>query len=373
MVRLLIVGLPFFPHKYDYVVDSYKKIGVDVKVLLNNDFDASLSEKEFIYFAGWNKFKRIYSYFLMLKKFKPSYLDCYDYSVFSLFYLLTAKLLKINTRYWLIGWELVGDTQNTNSKSIKSKLIIKTKMYLSRLCLRVADTIYAKEHHHLETIKEINKNLLEKVINVYNCVPVENHFRSINDLNNKIDFLYANAVIEKRNVIELLESFSELKEKKYTFKAFLYGFNSISNEVYSTRGVDYSSKAMDIYNQLNIADCVEVFGFSKNIKEVMLNSKFFILPADIILANYALLESMAVGVVPIVYAGDGHDVIVKNGCNGFVAYSLDELSLVLEKALQLTDKEYLRMSHAAQETIIKNFSLETWQEKLKLNINMEKK
>src|SRR5690554_4027093 len=103
MAKLLIVGLPFFPHKYDYVVDSYKEIGVDVRVLLNSDFDASLSGKGFIDFAGRNKFKRMGSYLSKVKNFKPDYLDCYDYSVLSLFYILAAKVLRINTRYWLIG------------------------------------------------------------------------------------------------------------------------------------------------------------------------------------------------------------------------------------------------------------------------------
>lgn len=368
MKKLLIVGLPFFPHKYQYVLSSYQDIGVDVKVLLNCEFkdnDSVLSTQ--FYYAGTSKFKRLYNYLKVIFKFKPKNIDCYDYSIFSIFYILIARIFGINVRFWLIGGELVGDKQDSNSDSFFLNCVINTKMYLSRICLRFANIIYAKEHHHISTIKKINPKLLKKVEQIYNCVPVSaNKPKPIK--NRKKDFLYANAVIEKRNVISLIQSLSVLKDNNIFFSAAIYGFSSISNDVYAPRGMLYSGKALDLHNKLKLNDYVKVYGFVNNIKEIMTDYKFFVLPAEVILANYALLEAMSLGLVPIIYPGNGYEVIVEDGVNGIVAEDYD-LVKAMKRALALSHDEYTKLSDAAYSKIKKDFSLDLWQEQLAKYIN----
>ena len=120
---------------------------------------------------------------------------------------------------------------------------------------------------------------------------------------------------------------------------------------------------MELYKQLKLNDCIEVHGFVKNIKDIMKDYKFFILPADIILANYALLEAMSFGLVPIIYPGDGYEVIVEDGVNGIVATDFD-LTKAMIRALSLTDTEYMNMSDAAYRKIKTDFSLDLWKQKL---------
>lgn len=361
MKKLLIVGLPFFPHKYQYVIGSYENIGIEVKVLLNCEFednDSILSEK-FCY-AGRNKFKRLYNYLKVLFEFKPKNIDCYDYSILSIFYILIARTFGVNVRFWLIGGELIGDKQDSNNDSFVLNCIINAKMYLSRICLRFANVIYAKEHHHISTIKKINPKLLKKVEQIYNCVPVPEKNSSIKKKN---DFIYANAVIEKRNVISLIQSFSDLRDNHISFSAAIYGFSSISNDVYAPRGMYYSEKALNLYNKLKLNDHVKVYGFVNNIKELMTDYKFFVLPAEVILANYALLEAMSLGLVPIIYPGNGYEVIVEDGVNGIVAKDYDLVN-AMKRALALSQDEYTELSDAAYSKIKKDFSLDLWQEKL---------
>tara|TARA_R100001509_G_scaffold58087_2_gene31980 strand:+ start:5171 stop:6286 length:1116 start_codon:yes stop_codon:yes gene_type:complete len=368
--KLLIVGLPFFPHKYQYLVDSYLDIGIDVRVLLNSDFDSEYKEnsEKFITYAGKSKLKRMVNYISIVSRFKPKNIDCYDYSILSIFYIFVAKLLGIRTRYWLIGWELVGDYQNTNQSILFNNAIVFFKKHLSRLCLYLSDVVYAKEHHHIKSIESINRKLLRKTILIYNCVPVEKHNpRFLERLSNKRDFLYANAVIAKRNVIDLLKDFEQLKEKGINFTSSIYGFNSIENNAYSKRGEHYSRKALEYYYKAHLEDMVDVHGFVRNIKEVMVKYKFFLLPADIVLANYALLEAMSIGLVPIVYPGDGYEEIVQDGVNGIVAKNRDMLT-ALERALKLSDDEYTMFSNNAHKTIRNKFSIELWKEKLAKNI-----
>ena len=361
MSKLLIVGLPFFPHKYQYQVSSYESIGLDVRVLLNSDINQE-NENKIFYYAGTNKFKRIYTYLKVLKDFSPNNIDCYDYSIFSILYIIIARLLGINVRFWLIGWELVGDTQNTNGNSFLTKFIIEFKKKLSRICLRFSNVIYAKEHHHLKTIESINPKLLKKVEKIYNCVPVSDEKPNF-EITSKKDFLYANAVIEKRNVTSLIKSLAELRDSHIQFSATIYGFNSISNDVYAPRGTPYSEKALEFYRELKLEDKVQVFGFVGNIKEVMREYRFFVLPADVILANYALLEAMSFGLVPIIYPGDGYEVMIEDGVNGIVAKDFN-LTNALQRALLLSDTEYEKMSDAAYSKIKNDFSLDLWKEKL---------
>lgn len=368
MKKLLVVGLPFFPHKYQYLLDSYKDIDVEVKVLLNTDQNnqKDITDEVFIY-AGTNKIKRIFCYLKLLYKFQPKNIDCYDYSILSIFYILIARFFGINVRFWLIGGELIGDKQDSNNNSFFSNLIINVKMYLSRICLRFTNTIYAKEHHHIKTIEMINPKLLSKVEKIYNCVPVLNTNLMLENKHRK-DFLYANAVIEKRNVIPLIKAFANLRDKKESFTASIYGFNSISNDVYAPRGTPYSEEAFKLYESLNLSDYVQAYGFVKNIKDIMKGYKFFILPADVILANYALLEAMSFGLVPIVYPGDGYEVIVEDGKNGIVVKNFD-LTKAMNFALSLSEEEYLALSNAAYNKIKNDFSLDLWKEKLSKNLN----
>ncbi|MBF6861634.1 glycosyltransferase family 1 protein, partial [Acinetobacter baumannii] len=146
---------------------------------------------------------------------------------------------RINVRFWLIGGELIGDKSNAHKNSFFFNIFVNIKKNMSRACLSVANTIYAKEQHHIKTIKEIKQKLLDKVEKIYNCVSVLKCKANFSNKSKK-DFLYANAVIETRNVISLIQSFANLRDKNISFKASIYGFNSISNDVYTPRGTPYS-------------------------------------------------------------------------------------------------------------------------------------
>lgn len=370
MKSVLILGLPFYTAKYKYVVSAYQSANVKVRILLNSasESQSGSDTEKVIKYSSSNTFVRLYYMLKELVIFRPRNVDIYDYSILSIVYVIISKVFGKNVRFWLIGWELVGDTQNLNNNSTILLNIIKLKKNLTWLSLQLVDEIYAKENHHVELIKKKRPKLLNKVTQLINGVPIS-EYSAPNYLVNKKDFLFANAVIPKRNVKELLDAFNSLHKKNYAFKAEIIGFNSISNEVYSTRGASYSKELLEYYNLLNLHEVVQVNGFKKNLSEIMNDFKFFVLPADIILANYALLEAMALGLVPIVYAGDGYDLIVRHGENGFVANNLSsDLEEVLKSALAMNNKTYERMSLAAYETIKKSFSLEIWTGKLVNNL-----
>ena len=360
MKKLLVVGLPFFAKKYSYMVDTYLSIGVHPKLLINSDY-TNYSKELDIEFSSKNTLKRMCKHLSIILKYKPSYIDCYDYSILTIYYLSIAKVLGVETRLWLIGGELKGDTTHFNKKSLFLCLFTDLKKKLTVQSLNLSDKILVKELHHLLSIENINEKLLEKVVFIHNAVPTNksyNHSRQTEK-----DFIYANAVIETHNVNDLISVFCDLKEAGVVFSASIYGFNSISNEVYLPRGTLYSDTVLQNYNKSNIKDTVTVHGFVKNIESIMLQHRFFVLPANVIFANYALLEAMALGLVPIIYPGDGYEKIVTDGVNGIVATDYD-LQSALERALSLSEAEYQTMSEQAYLKIKSEFSIAQWAKKL---------
>lgn len=361
--KILIVGLPFFAKKYQYLVESYSELGFQARVLINSNDNVAPEFKLVDYqLAGENTLLRMFRYLSCIFRFKPKYIDCYDYSILTLYYVLIAKVFNIKSRVWLIGGELTGDRTHVNNRSVIRSLFIRLKCSLTKLSLIFCDTIIAKENHHIEEIKSINVKLLDYTHNLHNCVPVRDELQT-RDTSELSDFIYANAVIESRNVKSLIRAFSKLSIDKNYYSASIYGFNSISNEVYALRAAGYSKEALDLYHSFCLEGSVNIFGFVSDIKENYCRFKFFILPANVILANYSLLEAMAEGVVPIVFPGDGYEKIVTDGVNGIVAFDFDMYS-ALKRALALSQEDYNCMSKAAYIKVKSEYSLSSWSSKL---------
>jgi len=94
-------------------------------------------------------------------------------------------------------------------------------------------------------------------------------------------------------------------------------------------------------------------------------ARWFVLPSDIVFGNFALLEAMSHGAVPIVSDVEGTDQIVRDGVEGFVAeHSPEGLHRTLERALALDEPSWQTMSDAARQTIVQRFSIDAWGERL---------
>ncbi|HAS6938349.1 TPA: glycosyltransferase [Vibrio vulnificus] len=364
--NITILGLPFMALKYKYLIDTYISLGMHVTVLLNDDqVDKDWLNDYNIKICGRSKIKRAFCFFKHMTNDKPNYVDVYDYSILTLFYLLICRLFNVKSRLWLIGGELKYDFSHLNEKSKLKKGITIAKVWLTKLSLFVSDNILIKEKHHAESINKISPSLLKKATLLHNCVPV-NGYPLKGGYSNKSDFIYANAVIESRNVHNLVTSLKKLEVSGYEFTCSIYGFNCISNDVYAQRGVGYSEYVFNLAKSINLTKNVSMHGFVKDIKEKYLNFRFFILPGDVIFANYALLEAMSVGLVPIVYPGNGYEDIVVDGHNGLVVQNFD-LVQTLIRAIEMDDDEYSRLSLNSFKKIKEKYSLEKWKEELALS------
>jgi glycosyltransferase involved in cell wall biosynthesis len=92
---------------------------------------------------------------------------------------------------------------------------------------------------------------------------------------------------------------------------------------------------------------------------------FFVLPADVVFGNFALLEAMAAGVVPVVFAADGVPQLVEHGVNGYVLDpGGDSLYAGLKIALDTAASDWQVMSRRAHETVQTKHSVENWAREL---------
>lgn len=93
-------------------------------------------------------------------------------------------------------------------------------------------------------------------------------------------------------------------------------------------------------------------------------SKIFVFPAEIVFCNYALLESMSYGCVPVVADGEGADMIVDRNVNGMICSR--DIELFKESILQCLDRQcWGSLSAKAVETIQKRFSIDEWYDKIR--------
>lgn len=110
---------------------------------------------------------------------------------------------------------------------------------------------------------------------------------------------------------------------------------------------------------------VELKGFVSNPHTYHGQAKIFVLPADIVYANYSLLESMSHGAVPIVADGEGASKIVNHGKNGLIIPKDPVLwSQAIESLLGDPDR-CSEMSRNAQRTVLHDFSISAWVSKIK--------
>lgn len=118
------------------------------------------------------------------------------------------------------------------------------------------------------------------------------------------------------------------------------------------------------YATLHARDGVELLPFQPP-SEYFLRSRFFVLPADIVYLNFALLEAMAHGVVPIVSDVKGAREIIVDGESGLIApHSRQGLLKTMIRARSMSADEYQSLSANARRRVIEKFSIERWADEL---------
>ena len=294
--------------------------------------------------------------------FRPHYMDLYDYSVFSLPLLLVAKMLRVHVTLFSIGSELYRRELSLNrTQKTYARLYRKVKYYLTLSCAFLADTIVVKELHQLDRIKQLYLINQNKVILRPNAVPHSSFWVNTN-ASKEYDFAYVNAVISGRNVHHFVNAHKALSKNgggRHVIRSMVAGFYSLSSELsHVTRDLEAEKMVLSLIGN---DDTIDVYPFVSDTREILSNTMFFVFPADYVFLNYALLEAMASGAVPIVYSAPGSDKVVFHRKNGFIVKKGEaELIGAMDFALRMSPESYERMSRAAVATVKTHFSIDNW-------------
>lgn len=278
-------------------------------------------------------FSRIRQVFTFLKANKNSihHLEIYPGGRFSFIYILLANFFSLKCicveRGDLVYFKKGG-----------YNIFTRFSMWL---CYRYADFVWYREPYMASLLDEIGA---KKTFFIHNAVPINTEIPETNLNLKSIDFLWANRLTPERRS----EWFVDILSKEH----FKFTKNKMAGILTETLFPDIQDYALT-HKPLNL----DIVDYVSDLAPFYLNSKFFVLPADLVFANNALLEAMSFGVVPLISSQSGSDLIVDDGINGFVfEHTKEAFELAMKKALTLSDELYRNMSQCAILKVNSQFS-----------------
>jgi glycosyltransferase involved in cell wall biosynthesis len=178
-------------------------------------------------------------------------------------------------------------------------------------------------------------------------------------LSDKPVLLFLGRIQETKGINEIIEAISLLREKM-SFKFILCGTGPQKDSM--------------------VAACTEIMGadfeykgvvYDKTKTEILMQSDIFILPSYFEGLPMALLETMAVGIVPVVTDVGSIKSVVQHGLNGVIVNKKDVQDLY-EKLIEiLSDSDVFRiLSTNAQNTIKDKYDIKSYVEQLNSVYNM---
>lgn len=225
---------------------------------------------------------------------------------------------------------------------------------LRRFALRViyqfADKIWLRE---LWMVKAVQKLAYREVFFCFNAVDLPDAQGAGPVGDRDIDYLWVNSLKPWRNPRWLVAASRDgrLCDSNVHIVGFL-----------DKCAVDVKEEQQAI--SMEAGPNVVLHKFSKP-DEYYRRARFFVLPADIVFLNFALLEAMARGVVPLISDVEGSREIIDHGIDGFVfPHSPEGLRHAMIKSKELSDGEWRQMSDKAIEKVQNKFSLQAWRQRM---------
>lgn len=343
VIKTLCLGIAHFIDKNGYQAQVYQKHGERIRYLVPDvtgqtehfrvkyDADVKIVPK--------SKLGRLWHTLVEFLAYRPHNVELYLTGYLGLPYALLAKITGRNLIVILRGLEFRSH---------------RTTWYYAWV-LKMSDLIIAKEFYLKEGA--IRLKLGHKTHMLHNCVPcVSEVVPPYADRN--IDLLFLNTPRRMRHVLFLVDVIAKLLERNPGMKVTIAGFG-VLDEKYNSIELDYQREVLHKIESLGLKDKIELKGFVWNASELMSASKVFILPADVIYCNYALLEAMSCGCVPVVADGEGARLVVEDGVGGFVrTLSVPAFVDAVESALQ--PEMWERCSGNARRKIDEEYSIESW-------------
>ncbi len=359
MKIILLCGWTTLEPKAGYQVKSIAQLGYHVSLITSDSFGRSQSVLSknckyytFIKTPSRSPLQEIKRILLYLYKYKKSInkVVITPMSYTSLFTIFLCGLFSID--YVLLEWGSITDLNKVN-------LILK---FLASSCYRYSKKVVYKEPHMKRILSSLFFKPSSNLIHLPNCIDTdqenikESQAKHFNLQSFDIDFLWANRPIWRRYPELFLSASLQTCFSNYVFR--MYGMNSHTSDI-------TEQKFLSLVKKVNKYDSNIIQSYSFDIYDIFSRSKYFILASRDIYGNNSLLESMAIGLVPIVsntywtrdFVPKESAIIFDNNLPSFYA--------ALKLASNLNSNEYQERSEHVKQWVTDKFSLNDWKKRFK--------
>lgn len=274
-------------------------------------------------------------------RYRHAELYCDYHMLASLGYLLILWLLRVPVVVWFRGelydWPVFTWWQRG----------------FVRLAVKLGSVVVLKESYMAATLRDAGIRAEAKTVHLHNTIPLPEAGAKPFD-RPALDLVFVNMFKNWRNVPFCIDIAVALRERSIPFSMRIIGdkpdepaLDEVAQELRA--GIA----------RHGLGSLVTVEPFTTQPQAIFRAGELFILPADLIYCNYALLEAMGHGLIPVVFDQDeDYRQIIEDEVSGF-GLPLDAGRWAETIAMLHADRDKARtMSRAARQRIIDKFTVD---------------
>lgn len=174
-----------------------------------------------------------------------------------------------------------------------------------RIVSKLSKLIIYKELYMPENISKYKISTKKKMIFIHNCIPA--HHEQIEYKNSK-NILFLNSFKKWRNIDLLIKGVFIALKIHPEIKVNIVGMRNEKEGAYYLK----------LIHDYKLEDVITLHKFTNETEQFYSKAMLFVLLADVVFLNNALLEAMSRSITPIISNVQGAEFIIDHGINGFI-------------------------------------------------------
>ena len=162
--------------------------------------------------------------------------------------------------------------------------------------------------------------------------------------------LFFSRIHKKKGILELLNSWAEIKPKNWILK--IYG--PVSDTKY-LKEIKNKIEILSLHENVRLFD--PVFDNEKK-EQIFLNSDCFLLPSKSENFGMSIVEALSYGIPVLTTEGTPWAVLAKINGGKIINFSQENLTISLKEILNMRDEELISMGSNGRNYLLKNFDMD---------------
>ena len=162
--------------------------------------------------------------------------------------------------------------------------------------------------------------------------------------------LFFSRIHKKKGILELLNSWAEIKPKNWILK--IYG--PVSDAKY-LKEIKKKIKSLSLSENVRLFD--PVFDNEKK-EQIFLSSDCFLLPSKSENFGMSIVEALSYGIPVLTTDGTPWNILAKINGGKIVNFSQENLTINLREILNMSDEELISMGSNGRNYLLKNFNMD---------------